>query len=94
METLSSNNSLNSIKNPSLSSINSNNKDSKCCIECKKPIKGKFVRALEGMFHLDCFRCMVNLHLLYIYLFIYKFFFFFYFNFFFFKKKKNSIINY
>ncbi|ORX82066.1 RhoGAP-domain-containing protein [Anaeromyces robustus] len=59
-ETLSSNSSLNNTaKNTSLSSINSNGgKESKCCLECKKPIKGKFVRALEGMFHLDCFRCM------------------------------------
>jgi len=59
MELMSSNTSLNTVKNSSLTSINSNgNRESKCCIECKKPIKGKFVRALEGMFHLDCFRCM------------------------------------
>jgi len=55
-EALSSSLSLNT-KNSSLASVNSN-KESKCCVECKKPIKGKFVRALEGMFHLDCFRCM------------------------------------
>ena len=61
MDTLSSSNiNINAAKNSSLSSINTN-KESKCCAECKKPIKGKFVRALEGMFHLDCFRCMVNL---------------------------------
>jgi len=58
MDTLSSSNiNINAAKNSSLSSINTN-KESKCCAECKKPIKGKFVRALEGMFHLDCFRCM------------------------------------
>eukprot|EP00833_Pecoramyces_ruminatium_P017991 jgi/Orpsp1_1/1192023/evm.model.d7180000090033.1 len=58
-DNLASNSSLNTIKNSSLSSINSSGgKESKCCFECKKPIKGKFVRALEGMFHLDCFRCM------------------------------------
>jgi len=58
MDILASTNSINTTKTTSLSSITST-KELKCCVECKKPIKGKFVRALEGMFHLDCFRCMV-----------------------------------
>ena len=60
-ETQSSNTSSNAVKNSNGSSSNSSGgKESKCCVECKKPIKGKFVRALEGMFHMDCFRCMVS----------------------------------
>jgi len=74
-ETQSSNTSSNAVKNSNGSSSNSSGgKESKCCVECKKPIKGKFVRALEGMFHMDCFRCMVS------FFFFFFFFFFLLFN--------------
>lgn len=29
----------------------------KICRECNKPISGHFVRALDSVFHVDCFRC-------------------------------------
>lgn len=29
------------------------------CRKCGEPLTGQFVRALEGTFHLDCFRCQV-----------------------------------
>lgn len=30
------------------------------CKKCGEPLTGQFVRALEGTFHLDCFRCRVG----------------------------------
>ena len=30
------------------------------CKKCNEPLTGQFVRALGGMFHLDCFRCRVS----------------------------------
>lgn len=30
------------------------------CKKCGEPLTGQFVRALEGTFHLDCFRCRVS----------------------------------
>ncbi|ORX53859.1 RhoGAP-domain-containing protein [Piromyces finnis] len=55
METLPSNSSLNLNKNSNLSNLNDK---SKYCIECKKPIKGSYITAMDGVFHLDCFRCV------------------------------------
>ena len=31
------------------------------CKKCNEPLTGQFVRALEGTFHLDCFRCQVRI---------------------------------
>lgn len=30
------------------------------CKKCGEPLTGQFVRALDGTFHLDCFRCRVS----------------------------------
>lgn len=30
------------------------------CRKCGEPLTGQFVRALDGTFHLDCFRCRVS----------------------------------
>lgn len=30
------------------------------CKKCGEPLTGQFVRALDGTFHLDCFRCRVG----------------------------------
>lgn len=30
------------------------------CKKCVEPLTGQFVRALDGTFHLDCFRCRVS----------------------------------
>lgn len=30
-----------------------------CCAECKKPIVGRIIRAIEKCFHADCFRCQI-----------------------------------
>jgi hypothetical protein len=30
------------------------------CEKCGEPLTGKFVRALGGTFHLDCFKCKVS----------------------------------
>lgn len=30
------------------------------CKKCGLPLNGQFVRALDGTFHLDCFRCAVR----------------------------------
>lgn len=30
------------------------------CKKCNEPLTGQFVRALDGTFHLDCFRCRVS----------------------------------
>ena len=30
------------------------------CNKCNEPLTGQFVRALEGTFHLQCFRCQVR----------------------------------
>ena len=30
------------------------------CKKCGEPLTGQFVRALDGTFHLDCFRCQVS----------------------------------
>lgn len=30
------------------------------CKKCELPLTGQFVRALDGTFHLDCFRCAVG----------------------------------
>jgi hypothetical protein len=30
------------------------------CKKCGEPLTGQFVRALDGTFHLDCFRCRVR----------------------------------
>lgn len=30
------------------------------CKKCGEPLTGQFVRALEGTFHLDCFKCRVR----------------------------------
>lgn len=30
------------------------------CKKCEEPLTGQFVRALNGTFHLDCFRCRVR----------------------------------
>lgn len=30
------------------------------CKKCGQPLTGQFVRALDGTFHLDCFRCAVS----------------------------------
>ncbi|KXS18582.1 RhoGAP-domain-containing protein [Gonapodya prolifera JEL478] len=32
-------------------------KESKICSSCNLPIRGQFVRALDGVYHLDCFKC-------------------------------------
>ena len=37
----------------------SEEKEEKICSSCDKVIKGQFVRALGGIYHLDCFRCVV-----------------------------------
>lgn len=29
------------------------------CKKCGEPLTGQFVRALDGTFHLDCFKCRV-----------------------------------
>lgn len=31
----------------------------KICQKCGEPMNGQFVRAIGGIFHLDCFRCSV-----------------------------------
>ncbi len=31
------------------------------CKKCGEPLTGQFVRALDGTFHLDCFKCRVSL---------------------------------
>lgn len=31
------------------------------CKKCGEPLTGQFVRALDGTFHLDCFKCRVRL---------------------------------
>jgi len=67
-ETESPNSSVNTLKGSNISG----GKESKCCVECKKPIKGKYVRALEGMFHLDCFRCMVSFYIIFKYIFFFN----------------------
>jgi hypothetical protein len=33
----------------------------RACKKCGEPLTGQFVRALDGTFHLDCFRCRVSL---------------------------------
>lgn len=30
------------------------------CKKCGEPLTGQFVRALDGTFHLDCFKCRVS----------------------------------
>lgn len=30
------------------------------CSRCQLPLKGQLVRALQGVFHLDCFTCLVS----------------------------------
>lgn len=30
------------------------------CHKCGEPLTGQFVRALDGTFHLDCFKCQVS----------------------------------
>ena len=30
------------------------------CKKCGEPLTGQFVRALDGTFHLDCFKCQVS----------------------------------
>lgn len=30
------------------------------CAKCGEPLTGQFVRALEGTYHLDCFKCRVS----------------------------------
>lgn len=30
------------------------------CKKCGEPLTGQFVRALDGTFHLDCFKCRVR----------------------------------
>lgn len=30
------------------------------CTKCNRPFDGKYVRALDGHFHLECFKCMVR----------------------------------
>ncbi|TFK26181.1 hypothetical protein FA15DRAFT_667679 [Coprinopsis marcescibilis] len=35
-----------------------NQLSSSVCSACRKPIQGPFVRALQTVFHLDCFKCM------------------------------------
>lgn len=30
------------------------------CNKCGEPLTGQFVRALDGTFHLDCFKCRVS----------------------------------
>ena len=32
----------------------------RACKKCGEPLTGQFVRALDGTFHLDCFRCRVS----------------------------------
>ena len=32
------------------------------CKKCGEPLTGQFVRALDGTFHLDCFKCQVDIH--------------------------------
>lgn len=32
------------------------------CKKCGEPLTGQFVRALNGTFHLECFKCHVSLH--------------------------------
>lgn len=32
------------------------------CNKCGEPLTGQFVRALNGTFHLDCFKCRVRRH--------------------------------
>lgn len=32
------------------------------CKKCGEPLTGQFVRALDGTFHLDCFKCRVSRH--------------------------------
>jgi hypothetical protein len=36
-------------------------KTSRLCKKCTLPLTGQFVRALDGTFHLDCFRCQVRI---------------------------------
>ena len=31
----------------------------RACKKCNEPLTGQFVRALDGTFHLDCFKCRV-----------------------------------
>ena len=32
----------------------------RACKKCGEPLTGQFVRALDGTFHLDCFKCRVS----------------------------------
>lgn len=41
-------------------SIPSDSQLSSVCISCNKPLDGQFVRALGGVYHLDCFKCLVR----------------------------------
>jgi hypothetical protein len=34
---------------------------SRLCMRCDMPLTGQFVRALNGTFHLECFKCRVRL---------------------------------
>jgi hypothetical protein len=36
------------------------------CKKCGEPLTGQFVRALDGTFHLDCFKCRVSMRLVYL----------------------------
>ena len=39
----------------------SRTKYARSCAKCSQPMTGQFVRALGTVFHLDCFRCQVNI---------------------------------
>lgn len=44
---------------PRTNSSTEGRKPQRICKKCGEPLTGQFVRALEGTFHLDCFRCQV-----------------------------------
>ena len=44
---------------PKLATNPSSKKEQRVCAQCGEPLTGQFVRALNGTFHLECFRCRV-----------------------------------
>ena len=44
---------------PKLQTNPTSKKEQRICAQCGEPLTGQFVRALNGTFHLECFRCRV-----------------------------------
>jgi hypothetical protein len=45
---------------PRVHTSNSTKREQRTCAACEQPLTGQFVRALNGTFHLECFRCRVK----------------------------------